>query len=79
MHLNTSGGQFDPTVITHLPAAVRGAVFFTISHAVHYVFLWAVPFSAIVFVIGWFIKEVPLRGRAPEVPAEQERAPELTA
>jgi len=79
MHLKTSGGQFDPTVITHLPAVVRDAVFFATSHAVHYVFLWAVPFSAIVFVIGWFIREVPLRGRAPEATPEQTRAPELTA
>ena len=85
LHLNASGGQFDPRVILRMPLAVRDDVLFAIAHAIHYVFLWAAPFAGIVFVIGWFIKEVPLRGREPvdggaggDGPAQQqERAAEL--
>jgi len=44
-----------------------------IAHAVQGVFVWAVPAAAIIFVLAWFIKEVPLRGRAPaaEAPSQQ--------
>ena len=35
-----------------------------IAQAVHTVFLWAIPATALVFVLALFIKEVPLRGRA---------------
>jgi hypothetical protein len=35
-----------------------------ITYAIHGVFLWAIPASALAFVLAWFIKEVPLRGRA---------------
>jgi cytochrome c-type biogenesis protein CcmH/NrfF len=44
---------------------------------VHTVFLWAVPFTALVFVLALFIKEVPLRGRT--APGEQQSAPEAEA
>ncbi len=79
VHLNASGGQFDPRVILRMPLAVRHEVLFAIAHAIHYVFLWAAPFAGIVFVIGWFIKEVPLRGREPAPEAQTtaaEREPE---
>jgi EmrB/QacA subfamily drug resistance transporter len=65
VHLNASGGQFDPRTILRLPPAIRGDVFFAISHAIQGVFIWAAPCAAVVFVIGWFLKEVPLRGREP--------------
>ncbi len=83
LHLNASGGQFDPRVILRMPLALRNDVLFAIAHAIHYVFLWAAPFAGIVFVIGWFIKEVPLRGREPAdaaasgPAAPEERAAEL--
>jgi EmrB/QacA subfamily drug resistance transporter len=78
LHLNASGGQFDPRVILRMPLAVRDDVLFAIAHAVHYVFLWAVPFTAVTFVLAWFIKEVPLRGREQPAAVPEERAPELT-
>jgi EmrB/QacA subfamily drug resistance transporter len=81
LHLNASGGQFDPRVILRMPLAVRGDVLYAIAHAVDAVFLLAAPISAIVFVIGWFIKEVPLRGREPvSSPPQppQERTAQLT-
>jgi len=40
------------------------------------VFWLVVPAAAVVFVLAWGIKEVPLRGRAP---AEEKPAPELVA
>ena len=65
VHLNASGGQLDPVTVQRLPMAVRGDVFFAISHAVDGVFIWAAPSAVLVFALAWFIKEVPLRGRAP--------------
>jgi EmrB/QacA subfamily drug resistance transporter len=65
VHVNSSGGQFDPLAILRMPLAVRHDVYYAIAHAIHGVFIWAVPIAGVVFVIGWFIKEVPLRGREP--------------
>ncbi len=78
LHVNSSGGQFDPRVILRMPLAVRDDVLYAIAHAIQAVFFWAAPFAALLFVLGWFIKEVPLRGRAPAAAPPQERAPELT-
>jgi EmrB/QacA subfamily drug resistance transporter len=81
LHLNASGGQFDPRVILRMPPALRGDVLYAIAQATHYVFLWAAPFAAVLFAIGWFIKEVPLRGRekAAEQPVEPAGEPRVTA
>jgi EmrB/QacA subfamily drug resistance transporter len=76
VHISASGGQFNPATVQALPAAVRHDVYFAVTHAVQGVFLWAVPSAVLAFVLAWFIKEVPLRGRA--APAE-EPARELAA
>jgi EmrB/QacA subfamily drug resistance transporter len=76
VHLNSGGGQFDPVTVNRLPAAIRHDVFFAITHAVQSVFVWAVPSAVAVFVLAWFVKEVPLRGRAP---APEQPAPELVS
>ena len=65
LHLSAGGGQLNPVVVAHLPAVVKDAVFAAITHAVTEVFFWAAPAAAAVFVLACFIKEVPLRGRAP--------------
>ena len=72
-HISASGGQLNPATVDTLPAAVKHDVFFAITHAIQGVFIWAVPAAAIIFVLAWFIKEVPLRGRAPadETPSQQ--------
>ena len=72
--VRVKGGQLDPATVNHLPALVRNDVFVAITHAVTGVFWLVVPAGAIVFLLGWLIKEVPLRsGRAPEPqPAEPE-------
>jgi EmrB/QacA subfamily drug resistance transporter len=65
VHISTSGGQLNPATVNSLPGPVRHDVFLAIARAVQGVFVWAVPSAALVFVLAWFIKEVPLRGRAP--------------
>ena len=65
VHISASGGQLDPATVDSLPAAVKHDVFFAITHAIQGVFIWALPAAVLIFVLAWFIKEVPLRGRAP--------------
>jgi hypothetical protein len=81
VHLNAAGGQLDPVTVNHLPALVKHDVFFAISHAIDGIFIWAVPASVLVFILAWFIKEVPLRSSATPPPsatpaAEPELAPD---
>ena len=73
VHISASGGQLDPATVDSLPARVKHDVFFAIAHAIQGVFIWALPAAVIIFVLAWFIKEVPLRGRAPaaEAPSQQ--------
>jgi hypothetical protein len=49
-----------------------------ISQAVEHVFIWAVPAAVVIFVLAWFISEVPLRGRAPAAEAASQQ-PELVS
>ena len=72
-----SGSSLDPSQVSSLQGPVKEAVFAGIAQAVHTVFLWAIPFTVLVFVLALFIKEVPLRGRA--TPAEQQPAAEAEA
>jgi EmrB/QacA subfamily drug resistance transporter len=76
VHLSGGGGQFNPVTVNHLPLVVRHDVFQAITQAVTSVFWWAAPATAVVFVLAWFLKEVPLRGRAP---AEEQPTPELVS
>jgi hypothetical protein len=71
VHISASGGQLDPATVDSLPAAVKHDVFFAIAHAVQGVFIWALPAAVLIFVLAWFIKEVPLRGRASPPGAEE--------
>ncbi len=74
VHIAASGGQLNPATVKALPPAVQHDVFYAIAHAVQGVFLYAVPATVLAFVLTWFLKEVPLRGRAP---ADEPAAPEL--
>jgi len=77
-HISASGGQLDPATVNSLPAPVKHDVFFAIAHAVESVFIWALPAAVLIFVLALFIKEVPLRGRAPaDQPASEQ--PELVS
>jgi len=79
-HLNASGGQLNPVTVNHLPAVIRHDVFLAISHALDGVFMWAAPAAIAVFVLAWFIKEVPLRSSAAPPPKEEPASePEFAA
>jgi predicted MFS family arabinose efflux permease len=76
VHLNSGGGQLNPVVVAHLPALVQHVVFAAIAQAIQTVFFFAAPAAAAVFILAWFIQEVPLRGRGDaEQPAAE--TPEL--
>jgi EmrB/QacA subfamily drug resistance transporter len=65
VHLNSGGGQLNPVVVAHMRPLVQHAVFSAITQAIQEVFFFAAPAAAAVFILAWFIKEVPLRGREP--------------
>jgi hypothetical protein len=44
---------------------LQHVVFSAITQAIQEVFFFAAPAAAAVFILAWFIKEVPLRGREP--------------
>ena len=77
LHMGVKGAQLNPATVNHLPALVREDFFVAITHAVTGVFWLVVPAAAIVFLLAWLIKEVPLRGRAPV--AEEPATPELVS
>jgi hypothetical protein len=75
---HVSGASFDPTQVSLLPHAVREIVFRAVTHGEDAVFLAVLPASVIVFALALFIKQVPLRGRAPSEGAAA-AAPEAEA
>jgi hypothetical protein len=72
-----AGNQINPASVQHLPAQLRGVVFAGISHGIDTVFIWAAPATALVFLLAWMIKEIPLRGRADTPGAAPSAEPEL--
>ena len=72
LHVKLNSSSLDPATVNSLPAPIRHDVFFAIAHAVQGVFVWALPAAVLIFVLAWFIKEVPLRGRA--APPETDQA-----
>jgi EmrB/QacA subfamily drug resistance transporter len=69
--VDRAGGNLDPTVLQRLPAPVQDGFHHAIAHATASMFWWAVPITAVVAVLTWFIAEVPLRGSAPAQPAAE--------
>jgi uncharacterized protein YejL (UPF0352 family) len=61
-----SGGSItaNPEQIDHLPIAQRVVFIDAFSHALQDVFLVAVPFAILAFVLSWIMKEIPLRTTA---------------
>jgi hypothetical protein len=62
--LNGSSVVVNPNAIDHLPPAIRAPIREAFSHSLETVFLVAVPFACLAFVLGWLIKEIPLRTTA---------------
>lgn len=60
----------DASAIRRLPEPVRGKVIDAFASSLHEVFLTALPFVAVAFVLALFIKELPLRSRSAPVPVE---------
>ena len=51
----------NPAQINHLPPAQRAVFVEAFSHALQEVFLVAVPFTVLAFVLSMVMKEIPLR------------------
>ena len=62
----------DITAIHALPEPVKTWVLTAFTQAMDDVFLVAVPFMAVAFVIALTMRERPLQGRTPSAPAEAE-------
>jgi EmrB/QacA subfamily drug resistance transporter len=57
----TAASGASPAVLAHLPAAVHLGYITGFAHALHTVFLVAVPFGVLAFALSWTLKDVPLR------------------
>ena len=64
----TAASGASPAVLAHLPPPVHTAYVAGYVASLRTVFLFAVPFGALAFILSWLQKEVPLRatGRAPD-------------
>ncbi|MHB2028561.1 MAG: MDR family MFS transporter [Acidimicrobiales bacterium] len=54
----------NPMQIDHLPIAERTLVIDAFSHTLQTVFLFAIPFAVLAFILSWLMKEIPLRTQA---------------
>ncbi len=54
----------NPAQISHLPAAARTLIVNAFSHSLDTVYVVAVPFAVVAFLLTWLLKEIPLRTRA---------------
>lgn len=59
-----AGSVFDPTLLTHLPAAIAAGIRHGLSDALHPVFVAGLAMIVIAFIATLFIQEVPLRQTA---------------
>jgi EmrB/QacA subfamily drug resistance transporter len=59
--LHGSSVAANPAQINRLPPAQRLVFVGAFSHALQIVFLVAVPFTVLAFLLSWFMKEIPLR------------------
>jgi large-conductance mechanosensitive channel len=54
----------NPAQIAKLPHATRELIINAFSHTLQTVFIVAIPFAVVAFVICFFMKEIPLRQQA---------------
>jgi EmrB/QacA subfamily drug resistance transporter len=59
--LGGGSGQVDPTALNRLPDSVRMPFYHAISAGLAEVFVWAIPFAAMVGVLALLVREIPLR------------------
>ena len=55
-------GKVHPTKLASMPAAVKEPFYHAIATGLSDVFVWAIPFVALIAVLALFVKEIPLRG-----------------
>jgi hypothetical protein len=69
-----SGGtaSLTPTLVAQLPPEVRIGVINAFSDALNVVFVAAIPFAALAFVLSWALPEVPLRSSTAPLDAVAE-------
>jgi EmrB/QacA subfamily drug resistance transporter len=72
--ISASAGA-SPAVLEHLPAVIRDGYIAGYAQALHTVFLYATPISAVGFVLSLFLKEVPLRDTVRAVDRAHSTAP----
>jgi hypothetical protein len=73
----SAAAHFTPAQLKSFPPAVQATYLHAFSHALHIVFLGAVPFAAIGIVLALLLKEVPLRtttGRSAGMDAAESMA-----
>lgn len=54
----------NPSQINSLPGSERTIIVDAFSHTLQTVFLFAIPFAILAFLLSWLMKEIPLRTRA---------------
>jgi EmrB/QacA subfamily drug resistance transporter len=61
IHASASGLNISPEAMHRLPPAVQSAITQAFVHAIHTVFVVAVPFAALSILFGLRLREIPLR------------------
>ena len=64
-----------PKKIRALPPDLQGPVVESIAHAVDLVYLTSVPMAALVVLVAWRVRELPLRTSSPMAEARAAAAP----
>jgi EmrB/QacA subfamily drug resistance transporter len=72
--VDKAGGNLDPSVLSTLPATVQDGFHHAIAYATSSMFWWAVPITAIIAVLTWFIAEYPLRSSMPSADSPADAA-----
>jgi EmrB/QacA subfamily drug resistance transporter len=58
---NPEAAMSNPQLLQSLPVSVIGGYLHAFSQSLHTVFLYAIPFAAVGFLLSWFLRENPLR------------------
>ncbi len=66
-HLHTSDLQQSASALAHLPPAILHDVLTAFSSAFHDVFLWAIPFAVLTFIVALFLRESPLKASTRDI------------
>ncbi|WP_345573140.1 MDR family MFS transporter [Nonomuraea rosea] len=70
--LAAGGARMDASALGQMPAQQRTGLLESLATSLSGVFWWAILFAVVVPVLAVFVKEIPLRGGAPEEASEKE-------